>query len=391
MQTTARQRALFFGAIFCIVNSVVAFTPVPPPAGFFRGARQRFGTTDSPASRTRKSALFSDKSEEFRAASYERMSHMYQPRVNAKTRSIPLIASLLGAISVTNPVAFLGFTTAAVASASFLMLEVVTTGNQVLVERFGKYHRQLGPGWHFLARPVDSVSFRGTTREQLLDVPPQQCYTLDNAPIKADAVVYLRIFDVKLARYAVDQLLMALHNLCLTQLREQVGKLTLDESFASRDRINKALLQDLNAVVMSWGVEITRVEIRDLQPSPDILTAMELQMGAERRKRATILESEGERATLINKAEGRATAVVAEAKAEKESIELLATAEAEKIRIEADGLKLAIQSIASATGTGKDSMDAALQILMLTRYMETQAKFADSDGTKLLMFPTKDR
>eukprot|EP00588_Corethron_pennatum_P001032 CAMPEP_0194286648 /NCGR_PEP_ID=MMETSP0169-20130528/32961_1 /TAXON_ID=218684 /ORGANISM="Corethron pennatum, Strain L29A3" /LENGTH=342 /DNA_ID=CAMNT_0039033135 /DNA_START=13 /DNA_END=1041 /DNA_ORIENTATION=- len=294
-------------------------------------------------------------------------------------------------------------TAAAAACIGLSCFQVVTTGNECLVERFGKYKRKLGPGWHFVLRPLETVSFKATTREQIMDVPPQQCYTLDNAPLRADAVVYLRIFSSESARYAVDDISSAILNLCLTQLREEVGKLTLDETFSSRDRINKNLLKVMNEVCSQWGVQITRVEIQNLEPSRDILAAMELQMAAERKKRATILKSEGERMTLINEAEGNARAVLASAEAKRESIVLLAQAEAERLRIEADGLKESIERIARAVETsagggrsdrgglpGKDAMDAALQLIMMTRYMETQAKFASSDGTKVLMFPTKE-
>lgn len=103
------------------------------------------------------------------------------------------------------------------------------------------------------------------------DVPPQQCYTLDNAPLRADAVVYMKINNVEAARYNVQDVMLAILNLCLTQLREEVGKLTLDESFSSRERINKELLKDLNGVSATWGVEITQVELQNMEPSRDIL------------------------------------------------------------------------------------------------------------------------
>ena len=157
-------------------------------------------------------------------------------------------------------------------------IKVVTSGDECLIERLGKYHRKLGPGWHWIWRPFEGVSFHVTTREQVLDVPPQQCYTLDNAPLKADAVVYLKIYNTEAAKYNVQNVMHAILNLCLTQLREEVGKLTLDESFSSRERINQELLKDLNDVCQGWGVLITRVELQNLEPSRDILAAMELQM-----------------------------------------------------------------------------------------------------------------
>mmetsp|Transcript_4725 Transcript_4725/g.10033 ORF Transcript_4725/g.10033 Transcript_4725/m.10033 type:complete len:356 (+) Transcript_4725:168-1235(+) len=292
-----------------------------------------------------------------------------------------------------------GVCVAAACCLPFACLKIITTGDECLVERFGKYNRRLGPGWHWIFRPFEAVSFQATTREQVLDVPPQQCYTLDNAPIRADAVVYMRITSVEAARYNVQDVMSAILNLCLTKLREEVGKLTLDESFSSRERINKELLKDLNAVSQTWGVEITRVELQNMEPSHDILAAMELQMAAERKKRAAILRSEGERTTLINEAEGRATAAVADAEAQKKTVVLRAQAEAERQRIEADGLQVAINTVALALvnsygyadeDTRKESVEGAIQFLGLIRYLETQGKFAASNGTKVLMLPSKN-
>jgi regulator of protease activity HflC (stomatin/prohibitin superfamily) len=281
---------------------------------------------------------------------------------------------------------------------SFSCLQVVTSGDECLVERFGKYHRKLGPGWHFVFKPFEVVSFRATTREQVLDVPPQQCYTLDNAPIRADAVVFMRINHIEMAKYQVEDVMGAILNLCLTQLREEVGKLTLDESFSSRERINKELLKDLNAVTATWGVTITRVELQNMEPSKDILAAMELQMAAERKKRAAILRSEGERSTLINEAEGKAAAAVADAEAQRKTVLLRAQAEAERQKIEAEGLRNAISVVAKTLhdaygpeheGGKKESVEGAVQFLSLIRYLETQSKFAASENSKVLMLPSK--
>ena len=270
-------------------------------------------------------------------------------------------------------------------------LKIVTTGNECLVERFGRFHRKLSPGYHFLPRPFERISYEATTREQVMDVPPQQCYTLDNAPIKADAVIYLRIFSLEAARYNVNDLQFAILNLCLTQLREAVGKLTLDESFSSRERINQALLKVMNEVCQTWGVEITRVEIQNLEPSSDIIAAMELQMAAERHKRAAILKSEGERTKLINEAEGNARAYIVDAEARQEAIVRLAQAEATRVQKEGEGFTFAIDAIASALRTeGDDGIDKAVQLLMLNRYLEAQTKVANSSGSKVLMFPTMD-
>ncbi len=313
-----------------------------------------------------------------------------------------------------------------------VFLEKVRTGDQCLIERCGVFNRKLGPGpyfltpcifflvlapiasacrklicsihvalvsilnrrlgWHLIARPFEGVSMRATLREQVLDVPPQQCYTLDNAPVSADAVIYIRIHDVEAARYQVQDLRLAIMNICLTQLREEIGKLSLDESFSSRERINSALLRDLNEATQPWGVQVTRVEIQNLDPSRDILHSMELQMSAERHKRAAILTSEGERTKLTNEAEGRAKAALADAEAQRQTVILRAQAEAERLRVEAEGFKNSINTISETLRQkGSDNaVDNAVQIVMMNKYLEAQAKFADSEGTKVLFFPTKD-
>jgi len=274
-------------------------------------------------------------------------------------------------------------------------LKVVTTGDTCLIERFGRYHRKLEAGWHLLVPVVDTISFQATTREQVLDVPPQQCYTKDNAPLQADAVVYMKIQDVVMARYNVQDIYGAILNLCLTQLREEVGKLTLDETFSSRERINRELLNDLNEVCRGWGIEITRVELQNLQPSTTIKEAMELQMAAERKKRAAILQSEGERTTLVNQAEGRAEAAIKDAEAKQRATILGAEAESNRQRIEAEGLREAIRAVAEAIGGNKaipksEAVEAAVQFLTAVRYLETQGRVATSDNSKVILLPSKD-
>lgn len=280
-------------------------------------------------------------------------------------------------------------------------LTVVTTGNEFLIERFGRYHRKLGAGWHLLLPIVETISFRVTTREQVLDIPPQQCYTKDNAPLKADAVVFMKIRDVFLAKYNVEDVYGAIRNLCLTQLREEVGKLTLDESFSSREKMNFELLKGLNGVCKGWGIEITRVVLEELKPSATIENAMELQMEAERKKRASILKSEGEKTTLVNEAEGRAVAAVKDAEARQKATILCAEAEASRQRIEAEGFKVAIRTVAEAIGEGDndentstiprgEAVEAAVQFLIATRYLETQNKLASSDNSKVIVLPSKD-
>lgn len=135
-------------------------------------------------------------------------------------------------------------------------VKIVGSGNRQLVERLGVYNRQLVPGLHVTIPFVERSSFVCTTREQVLDIPPQKAITRDNAPLTADAVVYWKITNPELARYAVQDLVPAIQNLVLTQLRSEIGKLTLDETFSARQKMNAILLADLDAATDAWGVQV---------------------------------------------------------------------------------------------------------------------------------------
>jgi len=265
--------------------------------------------------------------------------------------------------------------TMALAAAAATSIKVIGTGDLLLIERLGRFDRRLEPGFHLTIPLLERVSFTTTIREQVLDVPPQAAITRDNAPLKADAVVYWKVSDPLKARYAVENLVSAIQNLVLTQLRSEIGKLTLDETFSARARINAVLLADLDRATEEWGVKVTRVEVRDIIPSKDILAAMEGQMAAERRKRANVLESEGRRESQVNDAQGAADAVVLEAQAEARRLEIVAEGEA-----------LSLKQLAAATG---DDVEKAMQVMLLSRYWSTQASLAESPNTKVLFYPSK--
>jgi len=183
----------------------------------------------------------------------------------------------------------------------------------------------------------------------VLDVPPQRCISADNAPLTADAVVFYRIEELYLARYAIDDFAVGLQNLVLTQLRAEIGRLPLDATFSAREQLNAILLREANAVTRQWGIVVTRVDVRDIQPSREIVRSMELQLAAERKKRAAILESEGHRQATINAAEARQAAVVFEAKAEQR-----------KLQTEATGLADAIDAVATALSASSKTTTPAL-------------------------------
>jgi len=167
-------------------------------------------------------------------------------------------------------------------------LKIVNQGEEALVATFGKYNRKLSPGPNFIVPIMDTIAYRGTVKEQVLDVPPQQCITRDNVPITADAVVYWRVMDMEKAFYRVENLKQAMTNLVLTQIRAELGNLELDQTFTARNHINELLLRDLDESTDPWGVKVTRVELRDILPAKAVQESMELQMTAERKKRAKI-------------------------------------------------------------------------------------------------------
>lgn len=211
----------------------------------------------------------------------------------------------------------------------FGSVRVTSGGQSRLVERLGKYDRQLKPGLSFVLPVVEKVVSHESLKERVLDIPPQQCITRDNVSIEVDAVVYWQLLEHARAYYAVDNLQAAMVNLVLTQIRAEMGKLDLDQTFTTRNEVNEALLRDLDQATDPWGVKVTRVEMRDIVPSQGVQQAMEQQMTAEREKRAAILRSEGEREAQVNAARGKAESLLLDAEAKAKQQALMAKARAD--------------------------------------------------------------
>ncbi|PZU94192.1 MAG: paraslipin [Pseudanabaena sp.] len=272
--------------------------------------------------------------------------------------------------------------------------KIINQGEEALVASFGKYKRKLPAGPHFIVPFIDSVSYRGSIKEQVLDIEPQQCITRDNVSITADAVVYWRIVDMEKAFYRVDNLRQAMTNIILTQIRAELGNLELDETFTARNKINEILLQDLDEATDPWGVKVTRVELRDILPAKAVQESMELQMTAERRKRAAILTSEGEREAAINKARGLADsqlldaeasqkAAVLEAEGQKQSRILRAEAERQEQVLKAQGTAQAMQVLLQSMKGNPQAQDA-LQFLLAQSYISMATTVGSSDSSKVM-------
>ncbi|MBW4492395.1 MAG: SPFH/Band 7/PHB domain protein [Oscillatoria princeps RMCB-10] len=274
-------------------------------------------------------------------------------------------------------------------------VKIINQGNEALVETLGKYSgKKLEPGLNFVTPFLDRIVYMQTIREKVLDIPPQQCITRDNVSITADAVVYWRIVDLEKAYYKVENLQSAMVNLVLTQIRAEMGKLELDETFTARDQINEILLRDLDIATDPWGVKVTRVELRDIIPSKAVLESMELQMSAERRKRAAILTSEGDRESAINSAKGKAEAqvldaearqkaVILDAEAQQKTIVLKAQAERQQQVLKAQATSEALQIIGKTLQSDPNARQA-LQFLLAQNYLEMGMKIGTSDSSKVM-------
>ncbi len=276
----------------------------------------------------------------------------------------------------------------------FRSLKFIDQGNEALVQSLGKYKTKLNAGMHFINPFFDRIVYTETIREKVLDVPKQTCITRDNVSISVDAVVYWRIVDMAKAYYKVENLLLAMQNLVLTQIRAEMGKLELDQTFTARADINETLLRELDLATDPWGVKVTRVELRDIIPSKAVQDSMELQMTAERKRRAAILTSEGERDAAINSAKGKAEAQVLEAEAHKKAAILNAQAEQQALILKAEAerqqqiLKAqataeALQIVAKKLQNEPNARES-LQFLLAQQYLEMGIKIGSSDSSKVM-------
>lgn len=285
--------------------------------------------------------------------------------------------------------------------ATFLSgFRVVKQGNQVLIEMLGEYKgKKLEPGLRYVIPILERVAYEQTVRERVLDIPPQQCITRDNVAISVDAVVYWRVMNLEKACYKVENLHAAMVNLVLTQIRSEMGKLELDQTFTARTEVNEVLLRELDVATDPWGVKVTRVELRDIMPSKAVQDSMELQMTAERKKRAAILTSEGERDSAVNTARGKADAqvldaearqkaVILEAEAQQKALILKAQAERQQEVLKAQATAEAISIVAKVL-KGDPTARQALEFLMAQHYLDMGEQIGTSNSSKVMFMDPK--
>jgi regulator of protease activity HflC (stomatin/prohibitin superfamily) len=244
----------------------------------------------------------------------------------------------------------------------------VPQGSKWVVQRLGKYHTTLPPGLQFIIPYVDSVAYKVTTKDIVLDVPSQEVITLDNVVIIANAVAYINILAPEKAVYGVEDYEIAIRNLVQTSLRAIVGEMALDDALSSRDQIKAKLKTGISDDIADWGITLKTVEIQDIKPSETMQRAMEEQASAERQRRATVTRADGEKQAAILEAEGRLEA---------------SRRDAEATVVLAEGTKSALSLVNAAVG------DKELPVLYLLgeRYVAALQQMASAENSKLVLIP----
>ena len=266
-------------------------------------------------------------------------------------------------------------------------IRIVPQAHSFIVERLGAYKETWDVGLHFKVPFIDRVARQVDLKEQYCDFPPQPVITQDNVTMQIDSIVFFRISDPMAFAYGVRNPIGAIENLTATTLRNVIGSLTLDETLTSRDQINAQMQDALDIATDPWGIKITRVELKNINPPEQIRDAMEKQMKAEREKREKILFAEGEKQSQITVAEGEKQSKILQAEADKQATILRAEAEREKRIREAEGQAEAIKNIQQANAEGiKMLKDAGADESVLTlKSLEAFEKAANGQATKIIV------
>jgi regulator of protease activity HflC (stomatin/prohibitin superfamily) len=259
---------------------------------------------------------------------------------------------------------------------------IVPQRSVFIVERLGKYSKQLHAGFHIVIPFVDKIAYKHTLKEVVIDVPEQVCITRDNISVEVDGILYIRVVDPQKASYGINNYMFATTQIAQTTMRSVIGRLHLDQTFEEREHINAQIVEAADKASDPWGIKVTRYEIKDIKPPQSIKDAMEKQMRAEREKRALIAQSEGEKQAQINIAEGKREGVIA-----------LSEGERQKKINEAVGQATEIEKIAHATAEGikmialalqEKGGNDALQLRIAEQYLMQFGKLAKESNTMII-------
>lgn len=262
----------------------------------------------------------------------------------------------------------------------FAGVKTVPQGQIWTVERFGAFTTTLSPGLNFVVPYMDRVGHKMNVQEQVVDIPEQSVITRDNASVAVDGIIYYRIMDPGKAAYQVTFLTVALTTLAMTNIRAVIGEMELDATLSSRERINSQLLTILDAATEPWGVKVSRVEIRKIEPPENLIRAMNLQMTAERERRAVVARADGEREAEIKKAEGEKQSLILRA----EGRQLAAVRDAEARIALAEAEARATQLVSEAASKYGN---AGLQYFIADRYVRAFQSLAAAPNSKLVVVP----
>ena len=264
----------------------------------------------------------------------------------------------------------------------FKTARVVPQRQEFIVERLGKYRRTLSAGLHMLIPFLDVVRYKRTLKEEVFEVTKQNCITKDNVALGIDGVLYLQVINSKFSCYGIDDYRIAAQNLAQTSLRSVIGKMDLDKTFEERETLNQAVVAAVDEAAQNWGIKVLRYEVKDIDVSPDIMSAMEKQMTAERDKRAAIAQSEGERQSKINFAQGEKEHSILTSEGQKQELINKAEGAAAEIKLKADATAEAIIKVAEALN--KKGGEQAANLEVAKQYIEEFGNLAKENNTLII-------
>jgi SPFH domain/band 7 family protein len=272
---------------------------------------------------------------------------------------------------------------------------LIPEGEAAVIERLGRYTRTVSGGLTLLIPFIDRIRAKVDTRERVFSFPPQAVITQDNLTVAIDTVVTFQVNEPERAIYGVDNYIVGVEQISTATLRDVVGGMTLEETLTSRDVINRRLRGELDAATTKWGLRISRVELKAIDPPPSIQQSMEMQMKADREKRAMILNAEGQREADIKTAEGEKQAKILAAEGEKHAAILAAEAERQAVILRAEGERAGMFLRAQGEARAIQKVNAAIRAAQITpevlayQYLEKLPKIAEGSANKVWVVPSQ--